>query len=33
MVEHGVPLHEMRVVRKSLEASFLDVMGEDRRPG
>ena len=33
LVEHGVPLHEMRVVRKSLETSFLDVMGEDRRPG
>jgi ABC-2 type transport system ATP-binding protein len=33
LVERGVPLYEMRVARKSLEAWFLDVMGEDQRPG
>jgi ABC-2 type transport system ATP-binding protein len=33
LVERGVPLYEMRVARKSLEATFLEVMGEDQRPG
>jgi hypothetical protein len=33
LVECGVPLYEMRVARKSLEATFLEVMGEDQRPG
>ena len=33
VVERGVPLYEMRVARKSLEATFLEVMGEDQRPG
>ena len=33
LVERGVPLYEMRVARKSLETTFLEVMGEDQRPG
>ena len=33
LVERGVLVYEMRVVRKSLEASFLEVMGDDGRPG
>ena len=33
LVQRGLPLYEMRVSRKSLEASFLEVMGEDQRPG
>jgi ABC-2 type transport system ATP-binding protein len=33
LVERGVPLYEMRVSRKSLEASFLEAMGDDQRPG
>jgi hypothetical protein len=33
IVGRGIPLHEMKVGRKSLEASFLDVMGEQARPG
>jgi ABC-2 type transport system ATP-binding protein len=33
LLERGVPLYEMRVARKSLEATFLEVMGEDQRPG
>ena len=33
LVERGIPLYEMRVARKSLEATFLEVMGEDQRPG
>ncbi|HET7904183.1 MAG TPA: ABC transporter ATP-binding protein [Candidatus Eisenbacteria bacterium] len=33
LVERGVPLYELRVARKSLEAWFLDVMGEEQRPG
>jgi ABC-2 type transport system ATP-binding protein len=33
LVERGVPLYEIRVARKSLEARFLEVMGEDQRPG
>ena len=32
-VAEGLDLFEMRVARKSLEASFLEVMGEDQRPG
>jgi len=33
LVARGVPLYEMRAQRKSLEAWFLEVMGEDQRPG
>ncbi|HTM00575.1 MAG TPA: ABC transporter ATP-binding protein [Candidatus Omnitrophota bacterium] len=33
LVERGVPLYEMRVAHKSLESWFLEVMGEDQRPG
>jgi ABC-2 type transport system ATP-binding protein len=33
IVERGIPLYEMKVARKSLEAWFLDVMGEEGRPG
>ncbi len=33
LVERGVPLYEMRCQRKSLEAWFLEVMGEGQRPG
>jgi ABC-2 type transport system ATP-binding protein len=33
LVDRGVPLYELRVARKSLEAWFLDVMGEEQRPG
>jgi ABC-2 type transport system ATP-binding protein len=33
LVERGIPLYEMRVAHKSLEAWFLEVMGEDQRPG
>jgi ABC-2 type transport system ATP-binding protein len=33
IVGHGIPLHEMKVARKSLEAWFLDVMGVEARPG
>jgi len=33
LVQRGIPLYEIRIARKSLEAWFLDVMGEDQRPG
>ena len=33
LVERNVAVYEIRVQRKSLEAWFLDVMGEDQRPG
>ena len=33
LVERGVPLYELKVARKSLEAWFLDVMGDEGRPG
>ena len=33
IVGRGIPLHEMTVARKSLEAWFLDVMGDEGRPG
>jgi ABC-2 type transport system ATP-binding protein len=33
LVKHGVALYEMKAARKSLEAWFLEVMGEDQRPG
>ncbi len=33
LVARGVALYEMRCRRKSLEAWFLEVMGEDQRPG
>jgi len=33
LVSHGARLYEMRTVRRSLEALFLEVMGEDQRPG
>jgi len=33
LVERGVALYEMKAARKSLEAWFLEVMGEEQRPG
>jgi ABC-2 type transport system ATP-binding protein len=33
LVERGVPLYEMKAARTSLEAWFLEVMGEEQRPG
>lgn len=33
LVRHGVALYEMKAARKSLEAWFLEVMGEEQRPG
>ena len=33
LVERGVRLYELRPLRKSLETLFLEVMGEDQRPG
>ena len=33
LVTRGIPLYEIRVARLSLEARFLEVMGEDQRPG
>jgi len=33
LVERGVALYEMKLARKSLEAWFLEVMGEEQRPG
>jgi ABC-2 type transport system ATP-binding protein len=33
LVARGIALYEMRAQRKSLETWFLEVMGEDRRPG
>ena len=33
LVQRGVPVYEIRIAHKSLEAWFLDVMGEDQRPG
>jgi ABC-2 type transport system ATP-binding protein len=33
IVGQGIPLFEMKVARKSLEAWFLDVMGDEGRPG
>jgi ABC-2 type transport system ATP-binding protein len=33
LVEHGVQIHAVQPRRKSLEDVFLDVMGEDERPG
>jgi ABC-2 type transport system ATP-binding protein len=33
LVERGVALYEMRLARKSLEAWFLEVMGDEQRPG
>jgi ABC-2 type transport system ATP-binding protein len=33
LVRHGVALYEMKAARKSLEAWFLEVMGEEHRPG
>lgn len=33
LVERGVALYEMKSMRKSLEAWFLEVMGEEQRPG
>jgi ABC-2 type transport system ATP-binding protein len=33
LVERGIPVYEIRVKRKSLETWFLDVMGQDQRPG
>jgi hypothetical protein len=33
LVQHGVGLYEMCNRRPSLEQVFLEVMGEDQRPG
>ena len=33
LVRHGVALYEMKAARKSLEAWFLEVMGDEHRPG
>ncbi len=33
LVGRGVPLYEMRTARKSLEAWFLEIMGDDQAPG
>ena len=33
LVGRGVALHEMKAVRRSLEAVFLEVMGDDQAPG
>ena len=33
LVERGVSLYEMKAARKSLEAWFLEVMGDEQRPG
>jgi hypothetical protein len=33
LVGQGVAIYEMRSGRKSLETLFLEVMGEDQRPG
>ena len=33
LVERGIALYEMKTARKSLEAWFLEVMGEGQRPG
>jgi ABC-2 type transport system ATP-binding protein len=33
LVQQGVPIHAVQPRRKSLEDVFLDVMGEDERPG
>ena len=33
LVERGVEIYEMKAARKSLEAWFLEVMGEGQRPG
>jgi ABC-2 type transport system ATP-binding protein len=33
LAELGIPVYEIAVKRKSLEAWFLDVMGQDQRPG
>jgi ABC-2 type transport system ATP-binding protein len=33
LVERGVPIYEIRAARKSLETWFLEVMGDQQRPG
>jgi ABC-2 type transport system ATP-binding protein len=33
LVARGIALYELRVRRKSLEESFIEIMGEDQRPG
>ena len=33
LVERSVPIYEVRIERRSLEQIFLEVMGEDARPG
>jgi len=33
LVRHGVALYELKAARKSLEAWFLEVMGDEHRPG
>ena len=33
LVERGIEIFELRTARQSLEALFLEVMGDDQRPG
>jgi ABC-2 type transport system ATP-binding protein len=33
LVQRGVPVYEIRIARKSLDAWFLEIMGEESRPG
>ena len=33
LVGRGARIYEMRAARKSLETWFLEIMGEDHRPG
>jgi ABC-2 type transport system ATP-binding protein len=33
LVARGIALYELRVRRKSLEESFIEIMGADQRPG
>jgi hypothetical protein len=33
LVQRGVALYEIKAARKSLEAWFLEVMGDEQRPG
>jgi ABC-2 type transport system ATP-binding protein len=33
LVARGIALYELRVRRKSLEESFIEIMGEDQTPG
>jgi len=33
LVARGIEIYELRTVRPSLETLFLEVMGDDQRPG